>query len=121
MVQKLLMRRMRLLGLLVIAVLAAIVGGAGQSVAAPETTTPETSTPGTSTTPSPGTTPGSGMPLLDGILDQLAGGTGSDDGTGGAGAPGAGGPTSQMIVVTAPKASDTTATLTAFDLSLIHI
>lgn len=115
MVQKLLMRRMRLLGLLVIAVLAAIVGGAGQSVAAPETTTPETSTPGTSTTPSPGTTPGSGMPLLDGILDQLAGGTGSDDGTGGAGVPGAGGPTSQMIVVTAPKASDTTATLTAFD------
>ncbi|MET4164782.1 L,D-peptidoglycan transpeptidase YkuD (ErfK/YbiS/YcfS/YnhG family) [Gordonia terrae] len=105
------MRQMRLLGLLVIAVLAATVGGAGQSLAAPETTTPGTTTPETSTTPGPGATPGSEIPLLDGILDQLAG-TGSADG---ADAPGTGGATSQMIVVTAPKASDTTATLTAFD------
>ncbi|WP_238422151.1 L,D-transpeptidase [Gordonia sp. 'Campus'] len=106
---------MRLLGLLVIAVLAACAGGAGHALAAPETSTP--TTPGT-TTPTTPTTPGaaipeSGIPLVDGILDQLAGGSGSSDGAGDV--PGTSGPTNQMIVVTAPKASDTTATLTAFE------
>ncbi|MBD0862037.1 L,D-transpeptidase family protein [Gordonia sp. zg691] len=101
---------MRLLGLLVIAVLAACAGGAGQSFAAPGTTTPTTPT-----TPAPpsGSNPGSGIPMLDEILDQLAGGSGSAEGNGGAGAPGA--PTNQMIVVTAPRATDTTASLTAFE------
>lgn len=104
---------------MVIAVLAAFAGGAGAAAAAPETTT----SPGTSTTPSTGTTPQTatpqsalpggitvpetGIPALDNILNTLSG-TGS---TGGAG----GGTSSQMLVVTAPKASDQTATLTAFE------
>lgn len=111
------MRRMRLLGLLVIAVLAACAGGAGQAFAEPESTTPGTTTPGTPTTPGspslPGTGPGLGIPLLDEVLNQLAGDNGSADAPGGVGRAGA--ETSQMIVVTAPKASDTTATLTAFE------
>ncbi|WP_439032297.1 L,D-transpeptidase family protein [Gordonia terrae] len=102
---------MRLLGLLVIAVLAACAGGAGHALAAPETSTPTTPETGT-TTPGSGF-PESGIPLVDGILDQLAGGSGSADGAGDV--PGGSGPTNQMIVVTAPKASDTTATLTAFE------
>ncbi|MEO9328376.1 L,D-transpeptidase family protein [Gordonia aurantiaca] len=101
---------MRLLGLLVIAVLAACAGGAGQAFAEPETTSP--TTPTTPTTPSiPGAGPGLGIPILDEILNKLSGQNGSGDGIGGT----SGGDTSQMIVVTAPKASDTTATLTAFE------
>ncbi|WP_279106086.1 L,D-transpeptidase family protein [Gordonia paraffinivorans] len=107
---------MRLLGLLVIAVLAACAGGAGHAFAEPETTTP--STPTTPATPSlPGTGPGGlGIGLFDEILDKLAGDTGSADGEG-PGAPGAGpgGDTSQMIIVTAPKATDNKGTLTAFE------
>ncbi|WP_232715563.1 L,D-transpeptidase family protein [Gordonia metallireducens] len=106
---------MRLLGLLVIAVLAACAGGAGQALADPETTTPIT--PTTPTTPGgpslPGMGEGLGIPMLDEVLNQLSGGSGSDEAPGGL--EGSGGPTSQMIVVTAPKASDTTATLTAFE------
>lgn len=106
------MRRMRLLGLLVIAVLAACAGGAGQAFAEPETTTPTPTTP-VPTPSTPGMGPGLGIPLLDELLNQLSGGSGSADAPGGA--EDAGAATGQMIVVTAPKATDTTATLTAFE------
>ncbi|MCR8897020.1 L,D-transpeptidase family protein [Gordonia sp. GONU] len=100
---------MRLLGLLVIAVLAACAGGAGQAFAEPEPTAP--TTPGSPT--GPGAATGLGIPVLDDVLDQLSGDSGSADAPGGV--ERAGGATGQMIVVTAPKASDTTATLTAFE------
>lgn len=99
---------MRLLGLLVIAVLAAFVGGAGTAAAAPGTTTP--TTPSTPTKPGVNST-GTGIPLVDNLLDTLAGNLGGPGGSSGS----TGGDTSQMIVVTAPKATDTTATLTAFE------
>lgn len=101
------------MGLMLAAVLAAIAGGSGVALAAPQatpgTTTPSTSTPGTST---PGvlggiSIPETGIPELDTILNKLSGAGSSELG------PQAG-ESSQMIVVTAPKASDQTATLTAF-------
>ncbi|MFW0796151.1 L,D-transpeptidase family protein [Gordonia sp. CPCC 205515] len=98
---------MRLLGLLVIAVLAAFAGGAGTALAAPGTTTP--TTPSSPTTKPGATSTGTGIPLVDNLLNTLAGN--SPGGSSGS----TGGDTSQMIVVTAPKASDTTATLTAFE------
>nr|EMP12090.2 hypothetical protein ISGA_3113 [Gordonia sp. NB41Y] len=122
------MRSLGLVGLMVAAMLAAVAGGNGAALAAPQatpgTTTPSTSTPGTSTpgTSTPGTsTPGTnglgalggisipetGIPELDTILNKLSGAGSSELG------PQAG-ESSQMIVVTAPKASDQTATLTAF-------
>lgn len=91
---------------MVIAVMAAIAGGAGQSGAAPAPTTPP---PG-----SGAQTPGLGISLLDDILNQLAGGTGSLEGL----LPGEGSavaPTNQLIVVSAPTANSTTAKLTAFE------
>ncbi|MGV9710605.1 L,D-transpeptidase family protein [Gordonia sp. NPDC003424] len=101
---------MRLLGLLVIAVLAAVVGGAGTASAAPTTTTP--AAPSTTTTPSTTSSfPATGIPLLDTLLNTLAGNSSGPGGSAGS----SGGDTSQMIVVTAPKAADTTATLTAFE------
>lgn len=104
-----------------IAVLAAFAGGAGTAMAAPgPTTTPAApSTPTTPTTPSASPTiPATGIPMLDNLLNSLAGNLGGL-GAGG-GSTGAGGDTSQMIVVTAPKASDTTATLTAFERGTDH-
>lgn len=101
------MRRMRFLGLLVIALFAALAGGAGHAVAAPETTTP-TTTPGAGATlPGGISIPQTGIPEVDGILNTLSG-SGSGDGA-------TSGDTSQMIVVTAPNASDETGTLTAFE------
>ena len=91
-----------------IAVLAAFAANAGQSVAAPGTTT---TPPPTTTTPPQ--TPGLGIPLLDQLLNSLAAGLGSSDGVLPGGA--AGSKTNQLIVVSAPKASDTTATLTGFE------
>ena len=99
---------MRLVGLLAIAVLAAFVGGAGAALAEPTTTTP--TTPATPTTPSgTATIPQTGVEAVDGILNSLAGNSGT-----GSTAP-AENQTSQMIVATAPKASDTAGTLTAFE------
>ncbi|MCH5642114.1 MULTISPECIES: L,D-transpeptidase [unclassified Gordonia (in: high G+C Gram-positive bacteria)] len=95
---------MRLLVLMVIAVLAAFAVGAGQSVAAPGTTTTPPPSPGPT-----GQTPGLGIPILDGLLNMLAGGLGSTEGNG------ANGDSNQLIVVSAPKEADTTATLTAFE------
>lgn|GEM_PF-566026 len=105
------MRQMRLLGLVAIAVMAAIVAGAGQALAAPGTsTTPTSPAPTSPTTPRTGTPtlPSLGIPQVDGILDTLAGNGSSKPGT-------TASDTGQMIVVTAPKASDPTATLTAFE------
>ncbi|MEE3848926.1 L,D-transpeptidase family protein [Gordonia sp. LSe1-13] len=102
---------MRLVGLLAIAVLAAVAGGAGNALAAPGTTSPST-TPTAPTTPAaPGgsAVPETGIPMLDNLLNSLAGNLG----LGGSGSAEA--DSSQMIVVTAPRASDTTATLTAFE------
>lgn len=102
-----------------IAVLAAFAGGAGHAVAAPGATTP-TTPPGATlpgvTLPGGISLPQTDMPGLDKILDSLAGVAGSSDGGArGDGAPTMGSQTSQMIVVTAPKATDQTATLTAFE------
>ncbi|RPA12141.1 L,D-transpeptidase [Gordonia sp. OPL2] len=97
---------MRLLGLVVIAAMAALVGGAGTALAAPGTTP---SAPPTSGTPGGLTIPKTGITLLDSVLETLAGNLG----VGGGGSSEA--DTSQMIVVTAPKASDQTASLTAFE------
>lgn len=104
------MRRMRLLGLVAIAVMAAIVAGTGQALAAPGTSTNPTSptTPTSPTRPATPTLPSIGIPAVDGLLDKLAGNGSTAPGT-------TSSDTSQMIVVTAPRASDTTATLTAFD------
>ncbi|MXP23007.1 L,D-transpeptidase family protein [Gordonia sp. HNM0687] len=98
---------MRLLGLLVIAVVAAVAGGAGSALAAPATTTPST-TP-TPAAPSGSPVPETGIPMLDEVLNTLAGNLGLG-GTGSSEVD-----SSQMIVVTAPEANDTTATLTAFE------
>ncbi|MGV9858214.1 L,D-transpeptidase family protein [Gordonia sp. NPDC003425] len=95
---------MRLLVLVVLAVMAAIAAGTGQALAAPGTTT----TPTTPVTPSVSGVPQTGIPQLDEILNKLAGTGSSEPG-------GTAGDSSQLIVVTAPKASDTTATLTAFE------
>ncbi|AZG44979.1 hypothetical protein D7316_01571 [Gordonia insulae] len=92
-----------------IAVVAAVTGGAGTALAAPGTPAPTTpSAPPTSTPASP-MIPSTGIPMLDDVLNSLAGNLGL--GGSGSSEP----DTSQMIVVTAPKASDTTATLTAFE------
>lgn len=104
----LLMRLMGQLGLVVIAVLAACVGGAGVAGAAPTTTSPAPTTPGP-TTSGPGAAGTTGVGTLDNILNALAGNSGS------AGGGTSNAQTSQMIVVSAPKATDTTATLTAFE------
>ncbi|MFW0784423.1 L,D-transpeptidase family protein [Gordonia sp. CPCC 206044] len=106
------MRRLRLLGLVVIAVMSALAGSAGTALAAPGTsTTPSTTPTSPSTSASPGAAiPKTGIPQLDTLLDTLAGNLGIGGSTGSAEAD-----SSQMVVVTAPKASDTTATLTAFE------
>jgi L,D-peptidoglycan transpeptidase YkuD (ErfK/YbiS/YcfS/YnhG family) len=96
---------MRFLGLLVIAVVTAVAGGAGSALAAPATTTPST----TPAAPSGSPIPETGIPMLDEVLNTLAGNLGLG-GTGSSEVD-----SSQMIVVTAPEASDTSATLTAFE------
>ncbi|MGC4962269.1 L,D-transpeptidase family protein [Gordonia sp. DT101] len=104
---------MRLLGLLAIAVLAAVAGGAGPALAAPGTTTPSTqmtptspSTPPKSSAPASPVIPETGIPLLDTLLNSLAGNLGGSSSEA---------DTRQMIVVTAPKANDASATLTGFE------
>ena len=97
---------MRLVGLLVIAVMTAFAGGVGVASAAP-TTTP--TSPTTPASPSASTPAATGIGPLDTILNALAGNSGSADGAS------SGAQSSQMIVVSAPKATDTTATLTAFE------
>ncbi|WAC54700.1 L,D-transpeptidase family protein [Gordonia sp. SL306] len=98
---------MRLLGLLAIAVLAAVAGGAGPALAAPGTTTPTSpSAPPKSSAPASPAIPETGIPLLDTLLNSLAGNLGGSS---------AEADTRQMIVVTAPKANDATATLTGFE------
>ncbi|GAC70475.1 hypothetical protein GS4_35_00510 [Gordonia soli NBRC 108243] len=106
------------MGLASAVALVAVLFGSGLASAAPGTTTPSTSgtpsgttTPSTSGATSTSAAPGgvTGVPVLDNLLNSLAG-----QGQGGAASPAAG-QTKQMIVVTAPKASDPTATLTAFE------
>ncbi|MFW0791114.1 L,D-transpeptidase family protein [Gordonia sp. CPCC 205333] len=89
---------MRLMGLVVFAAIVSLIAAPAIASAAP-TTTP--------TAPSANT----GGALVDTVLNTLAGIGGSSDG------PATPSKTSQMIVVTAPKATDTTATLTAFEKS----
>ncbi|GAA1481679.1 hypothetical protein GCM10009624_21190 [Gordonia sinesedis] len=105
------------MGLTVLALIAALACGAAQAFAAPGTpTTP--ATPGTSTPKLPtdglSSLPATGLPQVDDILNTLAG-TGSSSRPGTPGGTGTGGETSQLIVVTSPKASNPTATLTAFE------
>ncbi|MEN2514241.1 L,D-transpeptidase family protein [Gordonia polyisoprenivorans] len=101
---------MRFLGLMVIAVLAAFAGGAGIATAAPSTTPTTPTTPATPGATLPGgiSIPQTGIPELDKVLDTLSG-------TGSSGGGTQSSQTSQLIVVTAPKASDQKATLTAFE------
>lgn len=98
MVLKLLMRRMLQVGFALTALLGALVVGAGQASAVPQTA-PQTGSPQT------------GSDSITTLIDNLLKGM-KEPGT--PAVPGAQ-ETSQMIVVTAPVASSQTATLTAFE------
>ncbi|MFT4125528.1 MAG: hypothetical protein QM662_04785 [Gordonia sp. (in: high G+C Gram-positive bacteria)] len=92
------MRFVGLMGLLVVATLAVITSGAGAAAAAPTSSAPST-LPGL-------TVPDTGIPALDAIIDQLSDALGSS---------GTLVQSQQHIVVTAPAATDQTATLTAYE------